>query len=60
MHILIINTSTKNALNKIKFMKNIDLLHVSAPGFNLQGVFQIKGIQLQHIILGTPHPYWNE
>lgn len=37
-------------------MININLIHVSAPGCNLQ----INGVQSQHIILGMPRPYWND
>lgn len=41
-----INTSTKNVLNKIQFMKNINLLHVSAPGCHAMpssGSLDIRG-----------------
>lgn len=34
-----------DALNKMKFVTNIDLLHVSAPGAHPKGVFQSKGIK---------------
>jgi len=30
---------TKNALNKIKVTKNINILHLSVPGCRRQGVF---------------------
>jgi hypothetical protein len=60
VHILIINISTKNTLNKIQFMININLLHVSAPGCNLQGVFRVKELQTHHIILGLPCLYWSD
>jgi hypothetical protein len=42
-----VNISTKNALNKIKFMTNINLLRVSTPECHSQGVFEIKAIQAQ-------------
>jgi len=51
VHVLIISTATKNALNKTEFMTNIDLLHVSAPRCHLQKIFQIKGTQAQHVHL---------
>jgi len=38
----------KNVINKIKFLKRINLLHVSAPGRNLPGFFQTKEIQILH------------
>jgi len=34
-------------------MTSINLLHVLAPGCHSQGVFQIKGMQVQHAKLGT-------
>ena len=33
-------------------MTSINLLHILAPGCHSQGVFQIKGIQVQHAKLG--------
>ena len=44
------------ALNKIKFMTNINPLHVSAPEYRLQGMFQIKVKQAKHANLGTSSP----
>ena len=41
LHILVINTQT-NALNKIQFMPNINLLPASVPVCHPQGFFQIK------------------
>jgi hypothetical protein len=32
---------------------NMNLLHISAPGFHPQGGFHIKGVQAQHI---NPYP----
>jgi len=41
------------ALNKIGSMTSIYLLHVLATGCHLQGIFQIKVIQSQHVNLGA-------
>jgi hypothetical protein len=38
----------KNTLNKIKVLKNINLLHVSAPEFHPQGFFRIEGLKVKH------------
>jgi hypothetical protein len=46
-----------SALNEICFVTSINLLHVSAPGCHLQGIFRIKGIQSQHANLGTAAHY---
>ena len=35
----------KNAINKIQFVKNINLLHVLAPLYYLQRFFQFREIQ---------------
>jgi len=40
-------------------MANINVLHVSAPGWHPQAVFQIKAIQSQHANLGTHRPHWD-
>jgi len=37
-----------DALNKIQFLTSINLLHVSTPGCQPQGIFQIKGTEAQH------------
>ena len=37
VHILAINKETTIELNKIQFMANINLLHVSAPGMPSSG-----------------------
>jgi hypothetical protein len=60
VYILIINTSTKNALNKIQFMPNINLLHVSAFVSHFQGFFPLKGIHGQRANPGVCHPEWND
>jgi hypothetical protein len=38
-------------------MKNINLLHVLAPGCQPQGAFQITGIQAQCANLGMNFPH---
>jgi hypothetical protein len=45
-----------DAPNKMLYMTNINLLHVSTSGFHPQGFFQIKGIQAQHVNLVTESP----
>jgi hypothetical protein len=44
------------AHNKIQFMTNINLIHVSAPECHPQGGFHIKEMQTQHVNLGTATP----
>jgi hypothetical protein len=39
--------------DEIQFITSIKLLHVSASGFQSQGVFQSKGIQVQLSNLGS-------
>ena len=46
--VLLLIHQTTNALKKIQFMSNINLLHVSAPGCHPRGLFQIKLIDAQH------------
>jgi hypothetical protein len=38
LHIVIINTSTKNSFKTLQFITSIKLLHVSAPECHPQGV----------------------
>jgi hypothetical protein len=39
-------------------MTNINPIHVSAPEYHLQGLFQIKVIQAKHANLGTASPLY--
>jgi len=45
-----------NALNKTQLMIGITLLHVSAPEYQPQGIFQNKGIPVQHANLSIASP----
>jgi len=42
-----------DAPNKVQLMTNIKLLLVSTPGCRPQGVFWVRGIQVQHANPGT-------
>jgi hypothetical protein len=39
--------------DEIQFITNIKLLHASASGFQSQGVFQSKGVQVERSNLGS-------
>lgn len=49
-----------NALNKIQFLTNIDLLHVLTLGCHPQVVVQIIDIFSQHANLGDYSPHWDD
>jgi hypothetical protein len=59
-HKPIVDISANKCNNKIKLMTSINRLHVSAQGCHPEGLFLVKGIQVQQVNLSMCRPHWND